>query len=117
VAPIYHIAFVADWHQAQADGLYAVSTRGRTLTEEGFLHASTADQVALVANAAYADVDDLVVLRIEVNRLKSNVIYEYVPGSADPFPHIYGPLNADAVVAVLPLHRDANGRFTFTDPG
>ena len=35
---IYHIATAADWAQAQRDGQYATSTRGRTLAEEGFIH-------------------------------------------------------------------------------
>ena len=49
---IYHIAEAADWEQARRDGQYTMSTRGRTLAEEGFIHASTAAQVPLVA-AAY----------------------------------------------------------------
>ena len=55
VTLIYHIAEAADWEQAQRDGQYTMSTRGRTLAEEGFIHASTASQVALVANAFYRE--------------------------------------------------------------
>ena len=39
---IYHIATTADWDRAGRDGEYTTSTRGRTLAEEGFIHASTA---------------------------------------------------------------------------
>ena len=38
---LYHIATVPDWEQAQRDGEYTTSTRGRSLSEEGFIHAST----------------------------------------------------------------------------
>ncbi len=33
--------------------------------------------------------------------------------SADPFPHVYGPLNLDAVAAVIPLEPDDAGTFTW----
>ena len=41
---IFHIATVADWEAAQRSGSYTTSTLGRTLVEEGFIHASRADQ-------------------------------------------------------------------------
>ena len=111
---IYHIAFPADWTAAQRDGEYLTSSRGLTLAEEGFIHASTAAQLAFVANAFYADVDDLLVLVVDEDRLRPEVRYEPVPGLPAPFPHIYGPLNVDAVVETRPLTRDADGRFTFS---
>ncbi|NUP49722.1 MAG: DUF952 domain-containing protein [Catenulispora sp.] len=102
---IYHIAFRADWVQAEAAGEYRVSTRGRTLEQQGFIHAATANQVDGVAGAFYADVDaaELVVLEIDPDRLTAPLRYEEVPGAADPFPHIYGPLNTDAVVGTSAL--------------
>ena len=41
---IFHIATVADWDEARRQGRYTTSTRGRTLAEEGFIHASRGDQ-------------------------------------------------------------------------
>ena|SRR5215472_3720498 len=113
MALIYHIASAADWEQARRDGEYTTSTRGVSLAEQGFIHASTAPQVAPVANAFYGDDQGLVVLVIDAGRLGPEVRCEPVPGWDDPFPHIYGPLNVDAVVTTLPLGRDASGRFTF----
>jgi glutathione S-transferase len=85
-----------------AAGEYRVSTRGRSLDEVGFIHASTAAQVEQVANRAYPDAES-VVLVIDPERLRSEVRYERgEPGSAELFPHIYGPINLDAVVDVLP---------------
>ena len=100
---IYHIAAAADWEQAQRDGQYTTSTRGLTLAEQGYIHASTAGQVALVANAFYRGVPDLVLLVIDPERVGPEIRYEPVPGQDQPYPHIYGPLNTDAVVAVLPF--------------
>jgi uncharacterized protein (DUF952 family) len=111
---IYHIAFRCDWEKAIEHGEYRISTRGRTLDEQGFIHASDAHQVALVANFLYRPDEELIVLVIEPERLHAQVRYEYVPDSADPFPHIYGPINADAVVATQALEFDADGAFSFT---
>ena len=111
---IYHIATAPDWAQAQRTGRYTMSTRDRTLAEEGFIHASAAGQVALVANAYYLGVPDLVVLVIDPDRVGPEIRYELVPGSDAPYPHIYGPLNADAVVSTRPLEPGPDGEFTFT---
>jgi uncharacterized protein (DUF952 family) len=113
VALIYHIAAAADWEQAQRDGQYTTSTRGRTLAEEGFIHASTAEQVPLVANAYYQGVPDLVLLVIDPERVRPELRYEHVPGQDRPYPHIYGPLNADAVLAARPFAPAPDGQFSF----
>lgn len=110
---IYHIAFRTDWDAAAAAGEYRVSSRGRTLEDEGFLHASTENQVTGVANAFYADAEDLVVLIIEPELLAAPLKYEPAPGTDQLFPHIYGPLNLDAVVGTAELGRDAEGRYVF----
>jgi uncharacterized protein (DUF952 family) len=103
MAFIYHIAATADWERAVRDGQYTRSTRGLTLAEQGFIHASTADQVALVANAFYRDVPDLVLLVIDPERVGPEIRYERVPGQDAPYPHIYGPLNTDAVAEARPF--------------
>lgn len=112
---IYHIASRADWSDALQRGEYRVSTRGRSLEQEGFVHASTASQVEGVANAFYADAEDLVVLLIDPERLTAPLKYDAVPGAEEPFPHIYGPLNVAAVTGAAELRRDADGRYVFED--
>jgi uncharacterized protein (DUF952 family) len=39
--------------------------------------------------------------------------YEHVPGQPEPYPHIYGPLNIDAVVQTRPFHPNPDGQFSF----
>jgi uncharacterized protein (DUF952 family) len=107
VTLIYHIAAAADWKQAQRAGEYTMSTRGRTLAGEGFIHASTATQVPLVADAFYRDAPDLVLLVIDTERVGSPIRYEHVPGQPDPYPHIYGPLNLDAILEARPFQPPA----------
>ena len=110
---IYHIASNADWKEARRVGEYTTSTRGRSLAEQGFIHASTARQVDPVANMIYTGLNDLLVLVIDPNRVTSKIKYESVEGWDEPFPHIYGPLNPDAVIEVRPLDVADDGRFTF----
>jgi uncharacterized protein (DUF952 family) len=110
---IYHIAAAADWARACQDGEYTTSTRGRTLAQEGFIHTSTAGQVALVANAFYQGEPDLLLLVIDPRLVAEEIRYEHVPGQPEPYPHIYGPLNIDAVVQTRPFHPNPDGQFSF----
>ncbi|HVT70039.1 MAG TPA: DUF952 domain-containing protein [Trebonia sp.] len=112
---IYHIAVRADWERARADGVYTRSSVDKTPAEEGFIHASQASQVARTANRFYRDVPgDLVLLVIDPSLVRAEVRYEPVPGAELPFPHIYGPLNTDAVLAARPFAPGPDGTFTFT---
>ena len=77
---IYHIATAADWEQARRDGEYSTSTIGKTLADEGFLHASQASQVTDIANRYYRGVaDDLLVLVIDPDRVRARIRYGHVP--------------------------------------
>ena len=113
---IYHIATGADWAQAQRDGRYTTSTRGRTLAEEGFIHASAAVQVTAVANSYYQGAPALVLLVVDTERVGPEIRWEHVPGTDAPFPHIYGPLNLDAVVDARPFAPGPDGTFAFAPP-
>ena len=104
MARIYHLATAAEWEAARASGSYTTSTRGRTLAEEGFLHASRADQWEGVRQRYYADVTEpLVLLVVETDLLDVPVVEEVVPGGTETYPHVYGPLDPGAVVEVLSL--------------
>jgi uncharacterized protein (DUF952 family) len=110
---ILHIAFVDEWNAAEEAGAYRVSTRGKSLDDGAtFIHASRPEQVSLVANLVYADVTEpLCLLVIDVERLVSAVCDEDLDGIGMSFPHIYGPLNLDAVIDVRPYQRGADGRW------
>ena len=56
-----------------------------------------------MANAFYQGVPDLVLLTIDTERVASPIRYELVPGQDLPYPHIYGPLNLDAVIDTRPF--------------
>jgi glutathione S-transferase len=109
---IFHLAMPDDWADAFLTGEYKMSTRGRTLDEEGFIHASTRDQIEATANRFYADVDQLVLLSIDPSKVPYEIKWEPpAPGVDELFPHIYGPLAIGAVVRNdFWIHRiDASG--------
>lgn len=104
MARIFHIATNADWTAARASGAYTTSTVGRTLVEEGYIHASRADQWQGVQARYYADATEpLVLLVIDTDRLTSPVVEETVGEGPETFPHVYGPINPTAVVQTIPL--------------
>ncbi len=106
---IYHITISTDWDEALISGEY----RADSLAAEGFLHASTILQVEASANRYFARLPTIVLLKIDLDRVRSPVIWEQSSHSEDPFPHIYGPLNLDSVVEVVPWNRSDKGRFVY----
>jgi uncharacterized protein (DUF952 family) len=113
MATILHIAFPDQWEAAKEAGCYRWSTRGKSLDDGAtFIHASRPEQVAMVANFVYDDVPEpLCLLVIDTERLVSALCDEDLDGIGISFPHIYGPLNLDAVVDVRPYLRAADGRW------
>ncbi len=101
---VFHLALASDWEAARQTGDYRVSTRGKTLEQEGFLHASFAHQWQGVHDAFYADLEEpLVLLEIDPDLLGVPLVVEAPEGADEAFPHIYGPLPAAAVVDARPV--------------
>ena len=82
-----------------------------SLKSEGFIHSSTWRQVLGVANARFKGQNDLVLLHIEANDVTPDVRYESPAGSEEQYPHIYGPLNLDAVKQVIDFPPSLDGTF------
>ncbi|WP_072039014.1 DUF952 domain-containing protein [Flavihumibacter solisilvae] len=93
---IYHITSKADWEDAVINGNYHCGT----LHEEGYIHASEDHQVEGVLQRYFSGRHDLVKLVIDPGLLRSQIVHEWSPSIQDTFPHIYGPINVDAVVKV-----------------
>jgi uncharacterized protein (DUF952 family) len=107
---IYHLVLRGVW-EANPGRPY----RADSLASEGFIHCSFAPQVAGSANRFYADATDLLLLHIDAERL-SSPLREEASGTGEIFPHIYGPLNRDAVARVEALSRGPDGRWQFSAP-
>lgn len=109
---IYHLAERSRWEAAKVAGAYAWSTLDRTLEQEGFIHASREDQWEGVRERYYAGVrQPLLLLEIDTDRLTSP--WSEDPVGDDTYPHIHGPLNPAAVVAVRPLPSTAEPTDSF----
>ncbi len=106
---ILHITTRPKWEWALALGEY----RADSLATEGFLHGSTARQVAGSADRFFRGRTDLIVLRIDPGKVRAPIRLEKSPHSDQPFPHIFGPLNLDAVADVVPLVPDESGAFAW----
>ena len=100
---IYKILPRAEWEAARALGRFMGSALDR---QDGFIHFSTAAQAQETAARHFAGQADLVVLAVESDDL-AQIRWEVSRGG-DLFPHLYGPLVADRVVAVTeaPLGED-----------
>ena len=98
-APLFHLALAADWQQALKSGSYRVSTRGLSLPQVGFIHASRADQLAATYARFYSDVADVLQLTIDPSQIAVPLRADPVP-NGETFPHLYGPLPVHAVTDV-----------------
>ena len=91
---IYHITTAAEWKAARENGSYEAAS----LREEGFIHCSQPEQIAGVLERYFSGKTDLVKLHIDPKKLTSRLIFEWSPSLQQTFPHIYGPINTDAVI-------------------
>lgn len=115
-ALIYHLALDADWSQAQDGGDYRVSSIGRLLGDVGFIHCSFEHQLQRVADAFYRGRTDVVLLSIDESKLTSPIREENTEGGTEVYPHIYGPLNVDAVVSARRLEPVSDGTLAIGGP-
>ena len=107
--PIYHMAHAADWARAQAGETYRGSADD---LRDGFIHFSTASQVAESAAKHRAGQTDLVLVTVDPAALGDALRWE--PGRrGEAFPHLYGPLPATAVVSAEPLPLGPDGTHQF----
>ena len=109
MTPIYKICTASEWSDAERDGVYRGSAVDR---KDGFIHFSTAEQAAETAAKWFAGQRDLVLVAVDADTLGEKLKWEPSRGGA-LFPHLYGELDAMAVLRVDPLPLDASGRHAF----
>ncbi len=94
---IYHVTTAAEWKAAREKGSY----ESASLKEEGYIHCSLEEQIAGVLERYFSGKTNLVKLVIDTDKLTSPYIYDWSTTNEDTFPHIYGPINTDAVIQVM----------------
>jgi uncharacterized protein (DUF952 family) len=103
----FHLTTAETWARQRDQSTYLPDA----FAQDGFIHCTDGEQNMVdTANRYYAaDPSQFICLVIEQERVASEIRYE------DPnriYPHIYGPLNVNAVIAVRAFERDADGHFT-----
>ena len=112
---IIHLASNDAWLAAAKQGVYHADS----LSTMGFIHCSRPSQIVDVANTFYHGQQGLVLLLIDPSKLVAELKWE-PPAEPEPtharagdlFPHLYGPLNLDAVTDVIPFESAADGMFS-----
>lgn len=107
-ATAFKIISADDWAAAQAAGAYEGSVVDRA---DGYIHLSTAEQLAETARRHYAGRDGLRLLEVDLAPLGETVVWEASRGGA-LFPHIYGPLPTATVVSDRAMAVSAEGVMT-----
>jgi uncharacterized protein (DUF952 family) len=103
---IVHICPRNVWEDAQERGVYWAPSS----ETEGFIHCSQPEQILRVANCFYQERPDLVLLWIDSHNVNAEIKYELGDEeSKEEYPHIYGPLNIDAVIAIYDFVPEPDG--------
>lgn len=94
---IYHVTTEAEWKDARENGFY----ESPSLKAEGFIHCSEDRQVDGVLDRYFGGLTNLVKLVIDTDKLKARYVTEWSQSVQDHFPHVYGPINLEAVTDVI----------------
>lgn len=102
---IYKICPAAAWREAERQGAYRGSADD---ARDGFIHFSTAAQVAGTAAKHFAGQDDLVLVAVQAEALGAALRWEPSRGG-DLFPHLYAELSPGVAIRVMALPLGADG--------
>ncbi len=106
---VYHMCRAEEWAVAEAAGVYHGSSQDQA---DGFIHFSTAAQIAESAARHRAGQAGLVLVAVEASLLGERLHWE--PSRAGAlFPHLYGPLYPSESATVLPLPIGPDGVHVF----
>jgi uncharacterized protein (DUF952 family) len=107
---IFKILALSLWRAAEDAGVFHGAPVDLV---DGFIHFSTAAQVAETAAKHFAGQGDLVLVAVDPGALGPALKWEVSRGGA-LFPHLYAPLSTGAVLWAKPLPLGADGRHDFS---
>ena len=90
---IYHIVPPETWDAIKHSSTYSADS----LETEGFIHCSYDHQLDGVIERYYSDAPSLIILKLDIAKLASKLVSEPSTGG-EVYPHIYGPINLNAIV-------------------
>ena len=92
---IYHVVLPEVWERFKGRPSY----QPQSLQTEGFIHCSYEKQLDAVIQRYYADAESVLVLKLDTAKIRSKLVEE--PSTeGETYPHIYGRLNINAVIAI-----------------
>jgi uncharacterized protein (DUF952 family) len=105
VRTIYKICSASAWREAERQGVYRGSADD---ARDGFIHFSTATQVAETTRRHFFGLKGLFLVEVDADALGDALRWE-PSRNGELFPHLYGELDLGAVRAVLELHARPDG--------
>lgn len=100
------------WQEAIENGIYTQSTIDTKLADIGFIHATNPHQTIPMLNRHFSERDDILLLLVDLGKIRPEVKFEKpLSGRDELFPHIYGPLNVDAVYDTVRPEKDTDHMF------
>jgi uncharacterized protein (DUF952 family) len=109
----FKLVAASEWAAALAEGVYAGSAVDRA---DGYIHLSTALQLAETARRHYAGRSHLLLLTVPLGGLGGALVWEPSRGG-ELFPHLYAPLAVSTVTAVRACSVSPEGTLQFEDAG
>ena len=101
---IFHITDHHTWQNAVTYGIYNADS----LESEGYIHCCMPDQLDFVIKEWFPGNTGLIILEINTDCLKSDLKFENLTGGKTQFPHVYGPINLDAITRHYPISNERN---------
>ena len=99
---IFHITHPETWRTAKDDKFYSSDT----LSEIGFIHCCGKDQIEFVLDQWFFEWKNLILLEIEIDKLSSRLVFENLEGGNELFPHVYGPVDLDAIITIKEMKKE-----------
>ena len=107
---LFHITTKEDWKKFNNNRNY----EPESFESEGFIHCSTGEQVQDTANRLFEGQDEILLLVIDANMLREDIKYEQVESSDEKFPHLYCPLNTNAIIDKIGIKAEDDGSFNIS---
>jgi uncharacterized protein (DUF952 family) len=104
---LFHITTKDNWKQFNNGGNY----EPESLDSEGFIHCSTGTQVEATANRVFGNKDEILLLVIDATTLHEDIKYEKDENTGEKFPHLYNPLNINAIIDRITIKAEDDGDF------
>jgi uncharacterized protein (DUF952 family) len=104
---IVHCLKETEWKKALQKRFYGE----KYLNSCGFIHCSPVELMVDVANYNFKHETGLVLLCIDTEKVRPEIVWEDLEDSGNEYPHIYGLLNIDAVIEILAFPPCDDGNF------